>query len=725
MARMKGVARAALLATLCCALCPHRAWAEDESSNPLQKVVQLLGDLQSQVIKEGEETQKLYTQVVDACEDRSRELRFEIKTAKSKVEEQKATLDEETAKILAFTSKIEALASSQTENEAELKSATKLRQKEASTFAQLEKELVEQLDAIRRATSILTRQASSGDSFAQLSGTEGLVQALQAMVEANEVSSMDAQRLSSLLQTGVGAIADAGEEVDEDMDLVGAPAGATYTRKSGAVVDALESLQEKAEDQLDSARKAESNALANYAMKKQALEGQIKLATSDLAAAKQDLAASSERKAAASGELSSTTKDFKEDVKVLRELRHDCMQKATSFQEDMKSRNEELAALAKAKQVIKETTGSAGQQTYSMAQSSAQDDQALSFVQMKMKTKSADGSAIRAVHLVRSLSISMNSDALAQLASRIGSAMRASASEEDGADPFAKVRGLIQDMLAKLDADASEDARRKAYCDKELADTVSKVDDKKDAVKSLKTKVAQGRSASLKLKGEAAQLNKESGELMKNQAEMDRLRLKEKTIYEKRKPELERGVEGIKMALKVLKEYYAKGDDAKHDAQSSGATTIIGALEVIESDFSKQLAQIVSEEERAVREYKKRSGENEVSKAIKEQDVKYKTKQAASLDKGVADMEGDLSSTKEEYRAVGDYYTNIKKACSAKEEPYEQRKKAREQEIAGLNEALEILSNGASAASLVQRSVTHHTLRGTGARPSQLMTDDA
>ena len=39
------------------------------------------------------------------------------------------------------------------------------------------------------------------------------------------------------------------------------------------------------------------------------------------------------------------------------------------------------------------------------------------------------------------------------------------------ADIFEKVKGLIRDMVAKLEADAQADATKKAYCDKEFAET--------------------------------------------------------------------------------------------------------------------------------------------------------------------------------------------------------------------------------------------------------------
>jgi len=132
-------------------------------------------------------------------------------------------------------------------------------------------------------------------------------------------------------------------------------------------------------------------------------------------------------------------------------------------------------------------------------------------------------------------------------------------------------------------------------------------------------------------------------------------------------------------------------------------------MEVIESDFSKQLAEIIAEEERATSEYDDGTKENEVSKSMKEADVKYKTQEAASLDKTTTDSQGDLTNVNEEYAAVMEYFDNIQKACTAKAEPYEERAKARANEIQGLKEAMQILAS--QSATLIQRSA-RRTLRG-------------
>merc|ERR1719230_868719 len=92
---------------------------------------------------------------------------------------------------------------------------------------------------------------------------------------------------------------------------------------------------------------------------------------------------------------------------------------------------------------------------------------------------------------------------------------------------------------------------------------------------------------------------------------------------------MEQGLEGVKMALKVLHDYYAK-DDKAHSAQSGTSTGVIGMLEVVESDFSKGLAEMIAVEDQSEAAYVMESKKNEITKSMKDQDVKYKTKEAAS-----------------------------------------------------------------------------------------------
>merc|ERR1719183_315971 len=125
--------------------------------------------------------------------------------------------------------------------------------------------------------------------------------------------------------------------------------------------------------------------------------------------------------------------------------------------------------------------------------------------------------------------------------------------------------------------------------------------------------------------------------------------------------------------------------------QRGAGSGIIGLLEVVESDFSKNLAELETAEEQAQDEYTTLSEENKVTKAAKETDIKHKTQQATSLDKKAAELTADRAQIQEELDAVMEYFEKLKGQCVAKPDSYEERKARRDREMQGLQEALTIL----------------------------------
>merc|ERR1719281_1110808 len=209
------------------------------------------------------------------------------------------------------------------------------------------------------------------------------------------------------------------------------------------------------------------------------------------------------------------------------------------------------------------------------------------------------------------------------------SAVRLSAAA--GEDPFAKVKGLISGLIEKLEKAGAEEAKQKAYCDKETADTKEKQAEKSTAIEEMTTKIEQMTAESTKLKDSTATLQKELAELAAMQKEMDSMRKKENTLFVEQDKALKEGIKGVEGAIKVLKDYYAQGEGTKEGAASG----IIGMLEVCLSDFTKGLAEITEAEDSAQSEYEVTTQDNQVAKAEKEEAVKQQTKQAASLDKSV------------------------------------------------------------------------------------------
>merc|ERR1712187_746500 len=195
------------------------------------------------------------------------------------------------------------------------------------------------------------------------------------------------------------------------------------------------------------------------------------------------------------------------------------------------------------------------------------------------------------------------------------------------------------------------------------------------------------------------------------------------------KADLEAGLAGVRKALGVLREYYGSTGASmlqadtdmkammqqpampeRHVKAGDAGSSIIGILEVCESDFAKNLATETSEEDDAEAAYEKKTQENKVTKTLKDQDVKYNTQEFQTLDKDVAELSADRETTNAELSAVLDYYAKIKDRCIAKPETYESRKSRREAEIQGLKEALATLQDETAFVQRRKRSFRGHFL---------------
>jgi len=637
------------------------ATASASNVSPIEKIIQMIGDLETKIIGEGEASQKVYEEFSEWCEETSKNLQFEIKTGKGQVADLTATITKDTADIATAVSTIEDLAGSIATDEADLKAATEIRDKEESSFAAVEKDLVETIDTLERAIGIIEKEMKGG-SFAQLKSAGSIVEVLSMMVKAQSLSNADGKKLTALVQ-----------ESQQDDDS-GAPDPAVYESQSGGVVDTLNSLLEEAQTQLDQARATETTDIQNFEMLRQSLEDEIKFANKEMDEAKKAKAASEESKASATGDLEVTQKALNEDLSALGKLHHDCMSKAQEFEAETTSRGEELKALATAKKIIKETTSGAAGQSYG-------------FLQL---TTSSDLAQTEVVHMIRQLAKKQHSSMFSQLAARISSEMRFGSGNK--ADVFAKIKGLVSDMIEKLEAEAEGDATKKAYCDKELAETNQKKSDKTAEIEKLTAKIEQQTAQSAKLKSEIAELESELAALVKEQAEMDKIRAEEKAQWETNSAEMEKGLNGIKLALKVLNEYYAKADKS-HGSSDGASSGIIGLLEVCEADFEKGLTEMNTAEQTAQATYDTESKENEIEKTTKTQDVKYKTKESNGLDKSNSELTSDKGNVETELSAVNEYLSKIEEECIAKAETYADRKARREAEINGLKEAQQVLEN--------------------------------
>jgi len=673
-------------------------------TNPLAKVLDLMDDLKAKIIAEGEAEAKSYDEYLQWCQNSVQESGFAKETATKEKGELEAKITELTAEIEESGAKTEDLASAIASNEGDLKAATAIREKEYAEFVKGEKELMEVVAALEKAISILEKEmAKNPASFAQVynNKVKNILQSLSLVADAAAFTVADRQRLLALAQT-------------DQADEFEAPAAAAYKGQSGGIIEVLEDMKEKADSQLAELRKVEETAKHNYDMLKQSLEAQISADKKDMKEAKTGKAEAEEQKAEAEGDLEVTTKELTNAKDTLATSRSSCMKVGADHEMTVKARAEELKVIAEAKKILMETTSGASDQTYSLFQVT---------VKSRLQTRS-DLAHAEVVVLVKRLARETHSAALAQLASRVTAVLQYGAANGD--DPFNKVKGLIQDMITQLEEEAKEEAAEKAYCDEQLSKTKAKKDELDDDLEKLTVKIDQSTSKTAKLKEEVQELESELAALTKLQAEMDKIRQETHADYVKARDELERGLKGVRMALSKLREYYGGASLLQDGSQlaalmqqpapppahkkSTGAGQgIISILEVCETDFAENLAKENAQEEDAQAEYDKTTQENKVGKTLKEQDVKFKTQEIKALGKALTELSADKESAGSEHAAVMEYYEKIKERCIAKPETYEERKKRREKEIAGLQEALSILENETA---FMQRK-SHRHMRGT------------
>merc|ERR1719444_383341 len=114
---------------------------------------------------------------------------------------------------------------------------------------------------IKRAVTVLEEKAS----MLQLKNAGNVAQTISVMLQASLIGTADAAKLTAFVQAAQKANASADDEA------FGAPAAAAYDSQSGSIVDTLEELLDKAESQLDQARKTETDARHNFDMIKQSL----------------------------------------------------------------------------------------------------------------------------------------------------------------------------------------------------------------------------------------------------------------------------------------------------------------------------------------------------------------------------------------------------------------------------------------------------------------------
>ena len=652
-----------------------------DAASPVGKVISLLESMEGNIIEEGKAEEKKISAYSAMCAKRTADLNYQIKTAKTDLDELSARISKADSKAEAATSAIQETQQSIAGDEADFKAAGEVRQKESAEFVQAQKELLEVTATVERAMSVMEKEESKGSALFQVKGkgVPSLIQAVQAMMDASMIGHEDAKTLTSLMQ-------------DSDLQPV-APA---YKSKSGGIMEMLEDMMDKSKEELTKLRSKETEAKHSYEMLTQSLQDQLNFAQQALTKTQKTQAEQSRIKAEAEKDLQETKTSLAEDEKTLSDFSLDCKSEVADYEEGVKSRTQELEALKTAKATLKESSG-------------------MSFLQLEEEhhrsviRSTLDLKHFEVVRMVRSLGQKLEDRQLVLLSRRMDSMLRGEAGSS--ADVFGKIKTMISEMISTMQENLQAEATKKAYCDAEMGKASDKKASKESDLDTVSTRIDAAVSKSATLKKQVATIKSELSELAETQANMTTLRQEEKDLFAKKEPETEKGMEGVKSALRTLRDFYkTSGVEVTSGERKGTAGGVIGRLEDVEADMAMSLSQMRSAEKSAETNFKKDLQDMKLEKVQKEKDISYKTSEAQRLDSELNSLNSDQESLQTEMGALLDFVKSLEAECLVTPESFAEKQAKKQQEIAGLKEALTALDATAETPAFVQRHV--RALRG-------------
>jgi len=631
--------------------------AESSEVSPVQKVIQLMDELKAKIVNDVARDEAELNEYAAFANENLREKGYAIKTAAANIQDVQARIEDSKATVLGSSDDIQESSTSISTKEKELAESTRQRKTQREDFEFAEKGLLKSIGEAGRAID----QVSAGMSFLQAKQAipAGLQEALQAIISsAAIVGGADGEKLRSFIQSSTSA----DTTLDESNDLSLKAALAQPKSHGDGIVEVVKGMKEKAEGELADLRKTEMEDGHEFTMLEDGLTNEITNLKGKHAAAASLKQSATEDLANAEGELGETQKTKADDERYQSTLTLDFRTKAEEWEERHKSAVGEMGAIAKAKQILQSGV--------------------TAFIQTSAtrSLEKGDNERLHMVTILRNLGRRYHSFAMVELATSAAT------------DPFGKIRGLIEDMIAKLQAEAAEEASHKAFCDEEMSKSAASKQDKQAKVDKHAARMDEAAAEIAQLTQAVAGLQAEMAEIDKAQREATALRFEEKTENMQLMKDFSASAEAVVAAIGVLKEYY-EGASLLQTSNSGadGGGSIIGVLEAAESEFTQLHAETETAENTALHTYEELTQENKVAKVQKEADAKSKESNIKFLTVSLSQHTEDHAAVSQELAAVSAYIEKLRPECETKVDSYADRKAAREAEIEGLKEALTIL----------------------------------
>jgi len=687
-------------------------FAASTSVTPVQKVIQLLGDMEAKCKKEKSQEEVEFAKFSQFCTDKQATTKTSITKANRLIEDLTASIGKAVSDVQTLSDEIAELNGNIADNSAAIKEAKTQRVKDHDANTDTIEDYLESEDALQRAIVVISEQkdrAGTGTALLQLSLPEQAQHAVQAFIG-----------------------------MDQDFLTQDAPEANAYEVQSGGVLEMLKKLYDEFRKKRSEAQKAEMNCKHASSMVVQDLTDQIENDGSSIAAKTETKETKKQKMAEQKKRLAATTSDRDEDVATLTDLETECFQKDQSFKEKQELRAQEIKAIAKAIEIMSsdDVAGNAEKHLPSALQTAKS-----SLAQLRSSSQSPD-SRRTAVDFLRRQGIRLHSQGLSMIVQKATS------------DPFAKVKKLIDAMIIKLIAEAGDESEQKGFCDKELG--TSKITRNKltENIDGMQAKIDDNDASLIEISSTLSRTTKEISEIQTAMQESTELRNGEKSKNTKTIKDADAAQEACKAALAILKDFYAKAGEATafiqtaskkgpfdvesrpkmgteewkalanpnyeeqaaaggdvdkghtadmqtfgdtYQGASSEAGGVLAMMEVIMSDFASLEADTTAGETEAVKAYADFMAQSKKSVATKEKGVEMLTSDQTELQSQMIQDKKDLANTQDQLLAADRYYDKLKPQCVDSGITYDERVTRRNDEIVSLKEALKILEGGAIA----------------------------
>merc|ERR1719327_750899 len=507
-------------------------YALQEGVTPVQKVIQLLQEMQMKGKAEKKEEAVKFSAYKQFCDDQTAAKTEAIKKANALMEQLVADIQMAESEVKQLAKQIAELDAEIAGYKGDEKAATEVRDKEKEDYKKTHLDYSESVDALQRAIGILKRQQFDR---AQAS--------LLQVTKMERVPESVKRTIYSFLATDI-------EVVQPEGLSVSAPQANAYEFQSGGIVEMLEKLLDKFRDERSTLEKDELGAKHAYEMVMQDLQDSTEAAEKVMGRATVTKAERDTAAAEAKGDLEDTTKARDGDQEYLDLLVAQCTQKSSDFEARQELRAEEIEAIGKAIEILgsPEVSGNAEKYLPGFVQKKVS-----AFPQLRAGSSSSAG--MRPVQknvaaFLQGRAAALNSRVLSLVASKVS------------ADPFEKVKKMIKDLIVRLMEEAGEEAEHKGWCDTELASNKQTRETMTAEVETLTSQKDKLTADIAKLGEEIAELTQAIADIDKAVAEATEERAAEKEKNEETIKDAKEAQVAVSQALAVLKEFYAKAATA-------------------------------------------------------------------------------------------------------------------------------------------------------------------